>query len=259
LLAASEGYDLLLADLSPQKLDELAADCARHGINATGQVLDVTQAASIAALVAALASSHGVDGIIHTVGLSPQMAAAMRIIDVDLLGTIAMLEQSRPYLHSGGCALAITSMSAYMVPPNTDIEQALAAALSGDTSRLQGMIATGGTLEHPGMAYAYAKRALKQYVVDRAGAWGSEGKRLVSLSPGLIDTAMGRLEENAMDNFAEMRSRVALGRLGEPEDIANTALFLVSARAAYISGCDILVDGGFVASLNARPGTPALS
>jgi NAD(P)-dependent dehydrogenase (short-subunit alcohol dehydrogenase family) len=252
LLAASKGYDLVLADLSVETLRELAAECTRHGVVVTCQVLDVTRAASIAALTAALQSCGGVDGIIHTVGLSPQMAASMRIIDVDLLGTVALLEQSRPYLNAGGCALCIASMSAYMVPANADIELALTDALSGDASRLLGLTVAGGALEHPGMAYAYAKKALKQYVVDYAAAWGTEGKRFVSLSPGLIDTAMGRLEENAMDNFAEMRSRVALGRLGAPEDIANTALFLVSANAAYITGCDILVDGGFVASLNAR-------
>jgi NAD(P)-dependent dehydrogenase (short-subunit alcohol dehydrogenase family) len=259
LLAASEGYELVLADLSEPKLHELAAACARHGAAATCQVLDVTQAASITALTAVLQSSGGVDGIIHTVGLSPQMAAAMRIIDVDLIGTVALLEQSRPYVRAGGCALCIASMSAYMVPANAEIEQALADALAGNMSRLKALTVAGAALEHPGMAYAYSKKALKQYVVDRAAAWGEEGKRLVSLSPGLIDTAMGRLEENAMDNFAEMRSRVALGRLGEPEDIANTALFLVSAKAAYISGCDILVDGGFVASLNARQIPPATS
>ncbi len=80
----------------------------------------------------------------------------------------------------------------------------------------------------------------------------------MSLSPGLIDTAMGRLENDAMDNFAAMHSRIALGRLGRPEDIANTALFLVSENAAYITGCDILVDGGFVASLNAQQSRPAV-
>jgi NAD(P)-dependent dehydrogenase (short-subunit alcohol dehydrogenase family) len=250
MLAAREGYALLLADLSQDKLEELATKCAQLGVATRCQVLDVTQAASIDELVTVLKTSGGVDAIIHTVGLSPQMAAAQRIIDVDLVGTVAFLEQARPYLKAGGCALCIASMSAYMVPANEEIEQALAAALAADFSRLNTLTSAGGLLENSGMAYAYAKKALKQYVVDRAAAWGKEGKRFVSLSPGLIDTAMGRLENDAMDNFAAMRSRVALGRLGEPEDIANTALFLVSEKAAYITGCDILVDGGFVASLS---------
>ena len=60
---------------------------------------------------------------------------------------------------------------------------------------------------------------------------------------------MGRLENAAMENFAAMRSLIALPRLGEPEDIASTALFLISDAAAYITGIDILVDGGFVSKL----------
>lgn len=251
LLAAREGYDLVLADLSQNKLEELAAECVEKGVAASCQLLDVTQSGSIDALVTDLRTSGGVDAIIHTVGLSPQMAASERIIAVDLVGTIELLEMARPTLKAGGCAVVIASMSAYMVPPNEVIDQTFADPLADDFShRMNALTGAGGLLENSGMAYAYAKRALKQYVADRAAFWGQEGKRFVSLSPGLIDTAMGRLENDAMENFAAMRGLIALDRLGEPEDIANTALFLVSAKAAYITGCDILVDGGFVAALN---------
>ena len=98
------------------------------------------------------------------------------------------------------------------------------------------------------MAYAYAKRAMRDYVADRASAWGSEGRRFVSISPGLIDTEQGRLENDAMgaERLEAMRSHISLNRMGDARDIANAALFLVSDRASYITGCDILVDGGFV-------------
>lgn len=251
LLAAAEGYDLVLADLSAEKLETVAAQCARHGVAAECHVLDVVQADSITSLVGALATGRGVDAIIHTVGLSPQMAGWEKIIDVDLIGTINFLEAARPQLAAGGCAVCIASMSSYLVPPSSDIEQAMADATTpGLLERLKAMPGPGKLLEHPGMAYAHAKKALRNYVEDGAQAWGSEGKRLVSISPGLIDTEMGRLENDAMDNFEAMKSRVALGRLGRPEEIATTALFLLSAGAAYITGCDILVDGGFVGTVN---------
>jgi NAD(P)-dependent dehydrogenase (short-subunit alcohol dehydrogenase family) len=253
LLAAREGYDLVLADLSQHKLDELAIEYARFGVATKCQFLDVTLVDSVENLVASLQASGGINAVIHTVGLSPQMADSTRIIDVDLVGTVALLEKMRPQLSIGGCAVCIASMSAYMVPPNEVIENVLSNPLAPDFSyRLKTLTSAGGLLENPGLAYAYAKKALKQYLADRAPAWGKEGKRLVSLSPGLIDTEMGRLENAAMENFAAMRSLIALDRLGEPEDIANTALFLISEKAGYISGCDILVDGGFVASLNAQ-------
>ncbi len=245
-LAAAQGYDLVLADLSAEKLKGVAAQCREHGVAAECHTLDVTRADSIDKLVAALASQP-VNAIVHTVGVSPQMAGWQKIIAIDLVGTVALLEAARPHLASGGVVVAISSMSAHMVPPSEEIDGALADPLApGLMGRLQSI----PTLEHPGMAYAYAKRALKQYVADQAQSWGNEGKRLVSISPGLIDTEMGRLENAAMENFEGMKSLVALGHLGQPEDIAQTALFLASPQAAYITGCDILVDGGFVANFN---------
>lgn len=258
LLAASEGYDLLLADLSLPKVEALAADCSRHGSTATCFALDVAQADSIAALCRALAAGNGVDGVIHTVGLSPQMAGWQKIIAVDLVGTVALLEQVRPSMNAGACAVAIASMSAYLVPDNAGIDAVMADPLADDVlERLQALIDAGQGLDHPGLAYAYAKKALKQYVMNRSPDWGREGKRFVSISPGLIDTDMGRLENAAMENFDAMRAMVALDRLGAPEDIAHTALFLVSGKAGYITGCDILVDGGFIANVKRQQQYPA--
>lgn len=250
VLAAKQGYDLVLADLSLEKLATLATQCGACGVRASTFMLDVTQSESIEKLVHALDTTGGVDAIIHTVGLSPQMADWRRIIDVDLVGTVALLEQTRPFLKPGGCAVAIASMSAYMVPPHAEIDQIFANPLAADFYiRLDALNDAGHALANSGMAYAYSKRALKQYVADHSSNWGKEGKRLVSISPGLIDTEMGRLENAAMDNFDAMRSLIALTRLGEPEDIAGTALFLISDAAAYITGFDFLVDGGFVANL----------
>jgi NAD(P)-dependent dehydrogenase (short-subunit alcohol dehydrogenase family) len=178
------------------------------------------------------------------------MASWDRIIDVDLVGTVDLLENARPHLKSGGSAVCIASMSAYLVPPDEAIDKALSFPLAEDfPAQLQSLASSSPAIENSGFAYAYAKRALKQYVTSRASSWASEGKRLVSISPGLINTAMGQLEISSMDKGEAMLDGIALKRFGEAEDIANCALFLVSEKAAYITGCDILVDGGFVAKI----------
>jgi len=250
LLAARQGYRLLLADLSQGKLDALARECEHLGAGADCHLLDVLHGDSIQALVAAVAGNGGIDAVIHTVGLSPHMAGWKKIIDVDLVGTVALLEALRPHIKAGGCAVPITSMSAYLCPPDQDVDRVLGDPLGADfDTQLQALAESNSMVKDSGMAYAWSKRALKLYVEDHASTWGAEGKRLVSIAPGLIDTDMGRLENEAMENFEAMRSRVALNRLGDPDDIANTALFLASDKAAYITGCDFLVDGGFVASI----------
>jgi NAD(P)-dependent dehydrogenase (short-subunit alcohol dehydrogenase family) len=252
-LAAETGYYLVLADLSLDKLKGLAGDCEARGAHAEIHELDVTRPESVERLMAALNEGPDLDAVIHTVGLSPQMADWRRIIDVDLTRSLELLEKLRRQLSPGGSAVCISSMSSYMCPENEAIERGLANALNDDfPARLQELVAAVPVLEDPGMAYAYAKKAMRQYVTAQAPNWGREHKRLVSISPGMIKTEMGLQEYEAMENYEAMRSCIALDRLGDPEDIAETALFLVSKKAAYITGCDILVDGGFMANFAAN-------
>ena len=92
-------------------------------------------------------------------------------------------------------------------------------------------------------------------VERRARAWGAAGARLVSLSPGVIDTPMGRLEDANETAMAEMVARSAQAREGRPEEVAAVADFLVSDAASFITGTDVLVDGGVVAGRRSPAGS----
>jgi NAD(P)-dependent dehydrogenase (short-subunit alcohol dehydrogenase family) len=121
-----------------------------------------------------------------------------------------------------------------------------------------------GTPLTPGTAYALAKHGVVRLCQRSAVAWGRRGARVVSVSPGLIDTAMGRLE--LRDNPGK---RGLIGRTpvpappddggsdelpGRTADIADVVEFLAGPQARFISGCDVRVDGGLVAALTAAPG-----
>jgi len=103
----------------------------------------------------------------------------------------------------------------------------------------------------PGMAYGVAKRANRVQVQNVSALWGQSGARINSVSPGVISTAMGR-QELASDSGAFMRSMVvnsSTGRLGTPSDIADGVTFLLSPQASFITGIDLLIDGGSVAAV----------
>jgi len=81
--------------------------------------------------------------------------------------------------------------------------------------------------------------------------WGKHGARIVTISPGLIQTPMGRKEVAETPGAAETRDAAPAGRAGTAMDIALAARFLASDEASFITGSDLKVDGGAVAAMKA--------
>ena len=107
----------------------------------------------------------------------------------------------------------------------------------------------------PGLAYAYAKRVVRFLVQQASAPWGQRQARINSISPGITSTPMGD-EELAGPHGEGMRGMVAAsaaGRTGQPEEIAAAAAFLLEPDASFVTGTDLLVDGGMVAALLAPP------
>ena len=105
-----------------------------------------------------------------------------------------------------------------------------------------------------GYAYAIAKRANQLRVKAAAGLWGQRGARINSISPGVISTAMGRAEASDTATGEATSSLIAQSaskRMGTPTEIAAAAEFLLSSNASFITGTDLLVDGGAVAATSA--------
>jgi NAD(P)-dependent dehydrogenase (short-subunit alcohol dehydrogenase family) len=102
------------------------------------------------------------------------------------------------------------------------------------------------------LAYQLSKAALIRMCQQRAAAWGERGARIMSLSPGLIATPQGAREFEAQPEKHRLLELTPLRREGTMIEIADAVDFLLSDRASFISGIDLLVDGGVAAAVRHR-------
>lgn len=240
------GRAVVLADVNETQLRAAAEGLTDDGHNVVTRPVDVTSRGSVAELASFAASCGRVTGLVHTAGLSPEQASAEAVLAVDLLGVALTLDEFGNVIEPGGSGVVIASMAAYFQPPlERDVEVQLATAPADDLLSLPACAITTSQ-----QAYPFAKRANQLRVAAAAAAWGRRGARINSISPGVISTAMGRRELSG-DSGQIMRAMIdasASGRIGTPDDIAAAVEFLLGSSAAFITGADLLVDGGVIAA-----------
>jgi NAD(P)-dependent dehydrogenase (short-subunit alcohol dehydrogenase family) len=250
------GRTIVLADINSAGLEAAAAALSEDGHHVLTREVDVTSRSSVAAVAETARAAGRVTAVVHTAGLSPQQASAEAVLAVDLLGVALSIDEFGRVIEPGGAGVVIASMAGHMMPALApDVERQLATAPAEELLRLDAC----STITSSQMAYPFAKRGNQIRVAAAAGAWGERGARINSISPGVISTAMGRLELDS-ESGALMRTMVdnsGLRRLGTPEDIAAAAEFLLGPSASFVTGTDLLVDGGVVAAI--RTGTVDLA
>jgi NAD(P)-dependent dehydrogenase (short-subunit alcohol dehydrogenase family) len=232
---------LLLADIDAGAAERVASE-----LGGDVQVChcDITSRGDLEAIAA---TTGPVRRLVLTAGLSPTMAAGRRVLEVDLVGPALLLDVFGSQAGSGAVALLFSSMAGHFVPPAVEIDAVLDRPLA--PTLLDDLKSAGVDVDEPGTAYGYAKRGLLRLVRREAHSWGQRGARLLSLSPGIIDTPMGRRENAAQPVMEEMVTGSPLGRSIEADEVAVVATFLLSRAASAMTGTDVLVDGGVVAAI----------
>jgi NAD(P)-dependent dehydrogenase (short-subunit alcohol dehydrogenase family) len=233
--------------------DLLAA--AGHRAQVEPFVLDVKDPGGIARLAARTAELGSLRAVAHAAGLSPTMADWREILEVNLVGTARLVEACRTLAQPETAVVCFASVAALLaidqadLPPDAVLDDPLADGFLDNLRQ-----AVGPELEDPGMAYTWSKRGVHRLVRREAVRFGQVGARICSVTPGIIDTPMGRQEAAARDTNAMLVDMSPLKREGRPEEVAAGAVFLLSDEASFISGIDLPVDAGLVAAIRGGGG-----
>jgi NAD(P)-dependent dehydrogenase (short-subunit alcohol dehydrogenase family) len=207
---------------------------------------------SVQSLVKAAAALGNVVQIVNTAGLSPNMAPVDLLLKVDLYGSAVVLEEFEKVIAPGGAGLIISSMAGHMMPALPP-EQDHALAYTPADQLLDLPFLKGNAIPNTLVAYMIAKRGNMLRVQAAAIGWGARGARVNSISPGIVVTPLARheLESKIGDMYRAMVEASAVKRMAPPDEIAIAASFLLGPDAGFITGSDLLIDGGVIAAMRA--------
>ena len=223
-LFAKEGAKVVVADVLGKEAEAVAADIRASGGNAIAATIDVTSEPEWVALIAKTLASYGrIDILVNNAGISGSsvgdpdgLEGWQRVIAVNqtsvFLGTKLAAEQMAKT--GGGSIVNISSIMGFV----------------------------GGPSGHP--AYSASKGAVRIYTKSAAVRYGPLGGRVNSVHPGYMPPMLNATNANER---GEKIAATPLRRLGEPIEVAYGVLFLASDEASFVTGTELVIDGGYIA------------
>jgi NAD(P)-dependent dehydrogenase (short-subunit alcohol dehydrogenase family) len=244
---------LILCDVRQDRLDAAAAALQDLGMKSTAVNCDVTDRRAVEDLLDTAKELGTLASVIHTAGVSPSMGPADYVMRTNAIGTVNVNEAFHAKAGEGAVIVNVASMAAHMLPAEMIPTDQFPLALTDADAFWDAMMTPLNAIPEEaqsGFAYALSKSFVRWYSHSQAERFNARGLRILSVSPGSIDTEMGRLEEQA--GAGAMVADAAVPRWGTAEEMAELLAFCASDKAGYLTGTDILNDGGVIASMTER-------
>jgi NAD(P)-dependent dehydrogenase (short-subunit alcohol dehydrogenase family) len=243
------GKHVLLADMRQENANTAAEVLGNAGYEVSAATVDASSRTAVHALVEKASKLGDITGLIHAAGVSPSQASPATILKVDLYGTALVLEEFGNVIARGGAGVVIASQSGHRLPPLT-VEQNKALATTPVEELLSLPFLQPDQVKDSLHAYQLAKRGNSLRVMAEAVRWGQRGARINAISPGIIITPLAKDELNGPrgEGYRHMIQLSAAGRAGTPDEVGTVGALLMGPDGGFITGSDILMDGGVTAA-----------
>ncbi|MCD8013199.1 MAG: SDR family oxidoreductase [Lachnospiraceae bacterium] len=244
------GKTILLGDISEKNLEKVSSELRYGGYEVHTQVVDATDRASVQAFAEKAVSLGRVMYFIDTAGASPNQASPEHIVKLDLVSTAIAIDEFGKVIAEGGAGLIVSSQTGYMMDFSPEIEKQLALTPTDELADLP--FVRNDAVANPGIAYIAAKRCNHLRVRTAAATtWAERRARINTISPGIIVTPLAYDEFNAAgEGYQKMIEASPARRVGTADEIAAAGAFLLGEEAGFITGVDLLIDGGVIAAMN---------
>lgn len=236
---------IVLSGRTVQKLEGAVSQLREFGFEAYSYACDVSDRQSVRRLAEYAASLGKITNVIHAAGMSPAMAKPEQLLRTNALGTMYVNQEFSSKMKKSSVIVDIASNSAYVLPKILISEKVYRLAETEEEKFIKKCVKKSNLVkkeyEKSGFAYSLSKNFAVWYAKKSAFDLGVRGIRVVSLSPGLIDTDMGQLESR---EGGSMLRYGAEERMGKAEELGYAIATLADERNGYLAGVDILCDGG---------------
>lgn len=227
---AKAGADLVLTARSTELLENVAATCRDSGSTVTVVTGDVSIEADVMRIIGEGISNHGqIDVLINNAGIADPRGVVAEQFDTETFNRILSVDLTGAFLFARECGRHMLQRG------------------SGNIVNICSILASGAN-ENNVAGYAAAKGGLLNLTKQLGVEWADRGVRVNAVSPGFVVTEMTApmLEAMGMDKW--IASRTPMRRVGTADEVTSAVMFLASDMASYITGIDLLVDGGTNAS-----------
>ncbi|HLV92629.1 MAG TPA: SDR family oxidoreductase [Aequorivita sp.] len=243
---AFKNENLIITDYSQEMVDKSVETLSKEGYKASGIPCDITDKKDVEKLRDFVGAQGSLKALIHTAGVSGTVQDLKKVFTIDLVGTELLVDAFYDLAVEDSAIVLLSSMMAHTVPPNVKYDLALANPLLKDSFEVVSQFVDGSS----DTMYNFAKRGVLLLSHKNADRFGAKGARIVTVSPGVIETEMAlKAAKEHPERMEMIKNATPLKRNGTPEDVSGVVKFLVSDAARFITATDILVDGGVVKNI----------